>query len=157
MPKAAHFEWALKPSAARTSPADLFGQGETQSIAIKFHRAIHVFAEQINGAETDDFKRTRQKDAVNVVVGGKLVDISVAGKNIDAVSARLLDFLKFRNLRQLRRLVKAAIVHCSRLAVAVPADLLDTIVKLVTLAVGIVKIGVPIRSRHVAARPLLLD
>ena len=94
MPNAAHFEWALKPSASRSSqgqqrervvlgvaakkqqrctlPAHLFGQGETQVVAIKFHRGIHVFAEQINGAEADDFKRTRQKNAVNVVVGGKL-------------------------------------------------------------------------------------
>src|SRR6516164_982856 len=61
------------------------------------------------------------------------------------------------NLRQLRWTVEPAIVHYSRLAVAIPADLLDAVIKLILVAVRVEEVGMPVRSRHVATRSLNLD
>src|SRR5262249_13754683 len=54
-------------------------------------------------------------------------------------------------------MVEPPIVHYSGFAIAVPADLLDAVVKLVLVAIRIEQIGVPVRSRHIAARSLNLD
>src|SRR5262245_44042786 len=54
-------------------------------------------------------------------------------------------------------MVKPPIVHDSRFAITVPADLLDAVIKLVLMAVRIEQVGVPVRSRHIAARSLNLD
>src|SRR5262249_46751390 len=47
-------------------------------------------------------------------------------------------------------LAKASVVHRSRLAVAVPADLLDAVVQLVGMPVGVERVDVPVRARSVA-------
>src|SRR5262245_25514381 len=54
-------------------------------------------------------------------------------------------------------MVEPPIVHYSGFTIAVPADLLDAVIKLVLVAIGIEQIGVPVRSRHIAARSLNLD
>src|SRR5215510_5335008 len=54
-------------------------------------------------------------------------------------------------------MVESPIVHYSGFAIAVPADLLDAVIKLILVAVGIEQIGMPVRSRHIATRSLNLD
>src|SRR6185503_18136131 len=83
--------------------------------------------------------------------------MTIATGGVDALGFGLFNFLVLGYLRQLGRFVEAAVIHAARFDMAVPADLLDAVIKLVAVAVGIEQIGVPVGTRHVAAGALLLD
>jgi len=70
----------------------------------------------------------------------------------DSVLGRLHHLGVFGPVRELRRLGVAHAVHLARLRIPVPADLLDSVIELVGVAVGIRRIEMPVRSRQIAAR-----
>ena len=108
------------------------------------------------GPDADDLERPREADAADLIVERHVLLGAHAGEQIDARRDRVVHFLPFRNLRQLRELVEAAVMHRQGLAAADPADLLHAVIKLVPAAFGVVHIGMPVRARHVAARAVEL-
>src|SRR5205809_4282468 len=127
--------------------------GQAEVVAVEAHHRLHVLDEQSHPLYPRDLVKPCEQESADVV---GLRDSHFARAQAlldgDSVFRRLHHLGVFGLVRQLRRLRVAHAVHLARLRVTVPADLLDSVVELVGVAVGIRRIEMPVRSRQIAAR-----
>src|SRR6266849_8663188 len=123
-----------KKPAAMPSDCDFLGLNETKQLGVKLGRRVYIADKNRNRANSSDLERTAEQDAADVMGGSSRLGRSVSRLEIDALRDCLLDLVVLRHLRQLGSFPKASIVHRVGAAFALPADLFDSIVKLVLMA-----------------------
>ena len=122
---------------------DLLSYLEPQDLQVEVARASDVLHKQVDGSVLDDLERSRQQNAVHVMHTGQL-HRSVAGVDWHVGRRqRFLDLVELGLDRQVHFLPHGTSV-LGRLRLAIPADLLDTVVQLVRVAIWIVEVGRPV-------------
>src|SRR6266545_2756404 len=145
---------AAQEDTAGTAIFRLLALREAEPLGIEGLGAVDIVNEQRYRADLGDLERPGQEHALDVEGLSRRRLRVVAREDVDPLLLRVYEFGRLRHLRQGRLLLEAAVIQFARLRPLVPADLLDTVIELVGVAVGIVDIDVPVAARHVAADPL---
>src|SRR5579883_1367143 len=141
--------------ARKAVDARLFRQDETQSLLVKVLGGFEVFDEEAQRTDLRNAERPPEHDAFDLVYSRQLVPMYRAGLKVDPFCERRPDFVFLRGLWELRLLTETNVrLHRLGLAVAVPTDLFHAVEQFVRMAVGIVKVGMPIRTGPIASDAL---
>src|SRR5262245_27874329 len=132
------------------APIHLFGDGKSEIVAVEPERLFDVIHKNAHRPYPRDLERPRQENAPHIIRLVVRLGRPPAARRRDALPHRLGDFRVLGFVRQLRGPLVSGAIHRPRFGMTIPADLLDTVVQLVNMAVWIERIEMPVRARQVA-------